>query len=73
MYTIEKNVPIPSKFYRTGFTATLRAMEVGDSVLVPPAQIPNCRSMMYQAKRATGRQFTGQSQPDHSMRIWRVK
>ena len=74
MFKIEKNVPYPMlKVRHTGFTATLRKMEIGDSVLIPPDKVNSCRAMTYQMHNRSARRFSMRLQADGSTRLWRTK
>jgi len=68
---IDKGVPLPpyAGLRRTSNLAeTARAMEVGDSVLVPYTRKPVASNM----ERATGFKFT-QRKEGENLRIWRMK
>lgn len=73
-WVIEKNIPIPppqNGKRRTGLTAAIRSMEVGDSVLV------TCGST-YVSSRISGFHATSDMRfvtrsADGGMRVWRVE
>jgi hypothetical protein len=48
MPTIDKNIPIPDRAPRGYFTNTLRAMEIGDSVVIPSVRLFSFRCVAYQ-------------------------
>lgn len=73
MFTIEKNVPLPSKATKTGFSATLREMAVGDSVHVPSEKVNSCRQLAYQMHNRSKSRFTLRTLEDGSIRLWRIK
>lgn len=74
-FTIEKGLQIPATPHRSGLAAALRAMEVGDSVMVPGkkpsalgAQIANIRNQPdMQDRKYTTRTVDG------GVRIWRIQ
>ena len=70
--TIEKGVPIPPDGrVKTGFMSAIRAMEVGDSLVLPK---PSTRAGGYlSGLRNEGRQFTARKIDENSCRIWRIK
>jgi hypothetical protein len=67
---IEKNIPIPeitSKRY------PFDEMEVGDSFLVPPLQVPSARSLMsYTNRKDKSKSFMSRTSED-GIRIWRIR
>lgn len=65
---IEKGVPIPKR-RQNGFAATLRAMEVGDSVLVSLAGRASAASVF---GRFRPKEFTTRKEGDGGLRIWRT-
>lgn len=72
-YQIEKGVPIPEPITGKGvinkksFLGTLRAMEVGDSVLVEKPQTSSGAH-----SRIQGMKFTTRKVSENRTRIWRV-
>ncbi len=70
--TIEKGVPIPpDPRVKTGVMSAIRAMEVGDSLVLPkPAK--NAGSYL-NGPRNEGRSFTVRRIDENSCRIWRIK
>lgn len=73
MYEIEKGVPIP-KTKSGGTVYPFRSMEIGDSFAVPKDSKGNAqRAMMFAHKAIKGHRFIGRTQPDGSLRIWRIK
>lgn len=75
-YEIEKGVPLPAP--RSGRTPsplmiTLRAMQPGDSVLVPSGTVPRntLSSIAVTAGRELGGKFTVRS-VDGGLRVWRI-
>lgn len=73
-FVIEKNIPIPTTDGRTksGLAAVLRAMEVGDSILVPPENAVSARRMAYVANKKTDKRFVSRPMDGRALRIWRV-
>lgn len=74
-FVIEKGIPIPTVDGRskTGITAVLRAMDVGDSVFVQPAQATGARSVMAAINKRTEKRFVARSVEDKAIRIWRTE
>lgn len=74
-FVIEKGIPIPPADGRTktGITLVLRAMDVGDSVLVPPAQAAGTRSVLVAMNKRTEKRFVARSVEDKALRIWRTE
>ena len=71
MYQIEKGVPLPAprKKREEGLTATMRNMEVGDSILVPQSR----RSNVYMVQKALGHKYTVRQVDKSQVRIWRIE
>jgi hypothetical protein len=62
---IEKNIPIPD---RNKVAATLRAMSVGDSVIIPKGRDVSWRASAAQLKmKVTSRKIS-----DTECRLWRI-
>jgi hypothetical protein len=74
MYQIEKGIPIPKKYARVyqGLTKTLRAMEIGDSFVLPNTVTHPHRNVHSTARHA-GCKVTARKQPDNSVRVWRIE
>jgi hypothetical protein len=70
-FKIEKGIPIPTKFCNSGIAATMRAMEVGDSVLVPGTANNVSANVAYITRR-TSMKFA-QRKEGNGYRIWRIK
>ena len=67
--TIEKNIPAPVRGQRAfGLTATMRAMEVGDSFLVATdaERLSVCSTARYAGIKVASRKVDG------GFRIWRL-
>jgi hypothetical protein len=64
---IEKGVPMPIG-RSTGITATLRAMEPGDSIFLPNGKHTNVRGLM---QRVPSAKFTART-VEGGLRIWRL-
>ena len=64
---IEKEIPIPSRKGRTGFTALVRQMTIGDSVLVTPKQAASIVAAISREKGKCARRTEGDK-----IRIWRT-
>lgn len=65
---IEKDVPVPSKVPHTGFTALLRALAIGDSVLLPT--YPEKANTV--AYRVFGKGHYRSQKEQGGTRIWRI-
>ena len=74
-FVIEKGIPIPTVDGRskTGITAVLRAMDVGDSVLVPPEQADSTRGVAATMNKRTEKRFVARSVENKALRIWRTE
>lgn len=74
-FVIEKGIPIPTVDGRskTGITAVLRAMDVGDSVLVPPEQADSTRGVANTMNKRTEKRFVARSVENKALRIWRTE
>lgn len=72
MYPIEKNVPIPQK-NRHGRPSKYpwRDMEVGDS-FVMQLKVNSAVNMCRHARATTGYKFSCRTQPDGTVRVWRI-
>lgn len=70
---IEKNIPISAKSWNltSGFTSTLRGMEVGDSIFLAGFNRNQGGRRIAYAKRKTGMIFTLRT-VEGGVRIWRV-
>jgi hypothetical protein len=70
-YTITDDIPIPEPQQRThiGLTATLRSMEVGQSIVLPKDSRPNVLSIAQAAKL----KIRTRSESVDTIRVWRVK
>lgn len=64
---IEKGIPIP-KAKSQGISAALRAMNVGDSIVMPAAQ----RGNLYACAKSVGVRLTLRSIDAGTVRVWRV-
>lgn len=74
MIAIEKNVPMPTvrPSQMSGAMDALKAMEVGDSILVRGAGLRNSVGQyVTRAQRITGAKFTRRA-TDEGFRIWRT-
>lgn len=73
-YVIEKGVPIPQdrgQGHRTGFSRALRALEVGDSMLVPEMTQNGVSARASSLSKITGQKFITR-RVEGGIRIWRV-
>lgn len=71
-YKIEKGIPIPSTG-KTGMTETLRAMEVGDSVLFSQYKIPSeIGGAITVRLKAEGKMFIRRA-VEGGVRVWRIE
>jgi hypothetical protein len=71
MYTIEKDIPLPSKDYSGDtkeFRDTLQAMNIGDSFLMPRKK----NDHVYKAARSLGYIVTARTVSDTEARVWLV-
>ena len=66
---IEKNVPLPDDGRRLGITKLLRAMDVGDSVLLGTTSANTVRSIYRRLRPA---RFTSRTVPN-GLRVWRIE
>ncbi len=66
MYTIEKNVPLP-----TNTRALLRQMEIGDSFAIPLKSCGSVRAAASQVQQILGRTYKVIKQGDGA-RVWRT-
>jgi len=76
---IEKGIPIPHKAGSTGRPAKydFDKMEVGDSVLVDgflaTTQFCKAYGAAKKLQKRTGKKFSGRTQPEGKVRIWRIE
>ena len=70
VYVIEKGEQVPAgrRSKRWPMFDSARAMEVGDSMLVPRSN-DNYTMLL---KRATGNKFRQKVQDEHHIRVWRI-
>ena len=68
--SIDSNVPVPDRYYRRikGYTAILRKLEVGQSVLLPTSPASACKL----ARGALGAGRYTSREEEEGTRIWRV-
>lgn len=73
MYEIEKGIPVPTQ--NKGMRIyPFPTMEVGDSFLVADGGRNRAMSALVRYKQHNaGRRFTVRTQPDGSLRIWRIE
>ena len=62
---IDKKIPLPPSF-RTGYTAAIKALSIGDSFLSPN------RACWSNAARQAKIRITARKQPGGQYRIWRT-
>lgn len=65
---IEKNVPMPAPYSRSGLTGTLREMEIGDSIVIPRIRQTNVST----AANTLRRKYSTRKIDDQTIRVWRV-
>lgn len=71
MYTLEKDVSIPSQ--RNGRARYPFAdMEIGDSFVAPAEENKGVRSAAHSYSKRHGKTFTCHRQVDGTVRVWRV-
>lgn len=71
--SIEKGVPPPTRHQRhQGISVVLRALEVGDSFLVPNDNLASVAARMTTVGRKTGRRFVRRKISEKQTRIWRI-
>lgn len=70
-FQIESGIPLPEKGQRrhTGLTATMRKMQVGDSITVAAKSRPN----VFSVASAAGIKITTRLEPGGSLRVWRME
>lgn len=73
MYRIDKDIPVPRA--AAGQTIyPLRSLEVGDSFLVPAAEVKECtRCSCRVGSKRLGIKIATRKQPDGGLRCWRVE
>jgi hypothetical protein len=74
MFAIDKNVPLPEGAGARGRIAIypFRAMQVGDSFAVPKSEAGKVRNACgIWGQRINGK-FSSRTQPDGSLRVWRI-
>lgn len=67
---IDKNVPVPKKYNKHGFTATLRRCAIGDSFFLPEEQ--PYHSIHTIAKDA-GIRIATRTEKNGRVRVWRME
>lgn len=72
-FRIEKGVPIPAHRLRADYAFPFMDMEIGDSIEVPADFARKARAAAHGFAKREGIRLTCRSQPDGSVRIWRVK
>ena len=73
---IESGIPIPSsggQRNRPGLTSTLRALQVGDSFVVPKERRAALSVAMMRERLRNGTEFTSRLIDDGRVRTWRTK
>ena len=69
---IDKNIPMPAQRYN-GTSATLRAMEVGDSFeVVGASAIANIRTIANVYSKREGGKFISRKTGVDTWRVWRI-
>lgn len=72
-FRIEKGVPVPARGARGEHLFPFLDLEIGDSFVAPAELAKKARSAACSFARREGVRLTCRSQPDGSVRIWRVK
>lgn len=70
MYEIEKNVPMPVTYrqHRAGLTRAIKALEIGDSFMMPPGKTNGLHFLANRNKI----KISYNVQSDGNIRVWRV-
>ncbi len=74
-FKIDSGIPIPprgGKGKTTGVTATLRALQVGESFLFPGINSRLIGGQIAYVQKSTGARFTCRKQAD-GLRVWRTE
>jgi len=73
---IERGIPIPGTPVNRGYSALLRQLKVGESVLLPTSN-QTVRQLVYQISRSKRHpcsfEFTGRKVDGGHTRVWRTK
>lgn len=72
---IESDIPVPGKGKATGLTATLRAMQPGQSAFVTQTTMSNMSGRIANASTRNGGKYTCRTVVENGVkgvRIWRV-
>ena len=78
MIKIDKNIPIPKNYnrynphYRRDCIATLKSLDIGDSILVKDRVRETAKCYVRWAERKTNLKFTVKSISHTEHRIWRI-
>lgn len=70
-FKIERGIPVPPQHGRKGYSAILRKMKVGESVVLPTSTQP-ATNIGYQVFGGSGHITVRKIGPDET-RVWRIK